>query len=135
MSARETLGRWRSRLATRQAGADQPSPAVFPEAAGSAMPFGDPLAPQGFASHEERRVVVITRQGCHLCEQAIATLEQVAPGQWSAVDVDLDEQLRNRYTDHVPVTFVDGHLVAYWTLDEGLLRRALAGDRPAPPAL
>lgn len=81
------------------------------------------------------RVVVVTRQGCHLCEQALQTVAQVADGQWAAVDVDTDEALREKYTNHVPVTFVDGHLVAYWTLDEEVLRRSLAGHRPVPPSL
>lgn len=74
------------------------------------------------------RVVVLGREGCHLCQQAIEVVEQqCAPGQWVVVDVDQHPQLRERWTDHVPVTFVNGQLVAYWTLDPDVLADALAG--------
>ncbi|GAB2489502.1 hypothetical protein GCM10027030_24570 [Luteococcus sediminum] len=41
--------------------------------------------------------------------------------------------LRERFTHHVPVTFVHGRMLAYWALDEGLLRRALRGEPVEPP--
>jgi hypothetical protein len=42
-----------------------------------------------------------------------------------AVDVDADETLRSTYTDHVPVTFVDGREFSVWVLDADRLRAAL----------
>ena len=75
------------------------------------------------------RVVVLTRQGCHLCDDAIAVIETVCRERdvpWQAVDVDSEPELRAQYTDHVPVTFVDGEQLALWTLDETRLRAALA---------
>lgn len=47
------------------------------------------------------------------------------------VDVDDDAMLRSRYTDHVPVVFVDGQLHGYWFVDPEALRSALAGE-PRP---
>lgn len=80
------------------------------------------------------RVVVLTRTGCHLCGEAEATATAVcgaAGVAWQAIDVDTDEKLRARYTDHVPVTFVDQQLLSYWFLDGEALRTALAAD-PRP---
>ncbi|NHB85471.1 hypothetical protein G7085_14910 [Tessaracoccus sp. HDW20] len=51
---------------------------------------------------------------------------------WRAIDVDTDEQLRAKYTDHVPVTFVDQELLGYWFVDEVALRAALANGTPDP---
>ena len=74
------------------------------------------------------RVVVITRDGCHLCTEALATVETVCSllgADWLAVDVDADEELRSTYTDHVPVTFVDGRELSIWVLDADVLRASL----------
>jgi len=49
---------------------------------------------------------------------------------WRAVDVDTDESLRAKYTDHVPVTFVDQELLGYWFVDATTLRAALADGTP-----
>ena len=46
------------------------------------------------------------------------------------LDVDTDERLRAKYTDHVPVTFVDGRRLAIWFLDQRQLRDALARLEP-----
>ena len=45
---------------------------------------------------------------------------------WRIVDVDSDPELSAEYTDHVPVTFVDGVRHAIWFLDADALRAALA---------
>lgn len=50
--------------------------------------------------------------------------------EWRAVDVDTDERLRVRYTDHVPVTFVDQQLLSRWFVDGAALRAALTGGVP-----
>lgn len=75
------------------------------------------------------RVRILTRVGCHLCTDAVATAARVCAefGEaYAEVDVDGDPGLREAYTDHVPVTFVDGQRLAYWFLDEAKLRAALA---------
>ena len=75
------------------------------------------------------RVLLLTRRGCHLCVEAEAAVRRTAADlgvTWRAVDVDTDERLRARFTDHVPVTFVDGAQFAIWFLDPGALRAALA---------
>lgn len=47
---------------------------------------------------------------------------------WQAVDVDDDGALRTKFTDHVPVTFVDQRPLSYWFLDESRLRDSLQGE-------
>nr|WP_269779452.1 glutaredoxin family protein [Propioniciclava soli] len=74
------------------------------------------------------RVVVVTREGCHLCDDALVAVETVCRERgisWQAVDVDADPELRARYTDHVPVTFVDGAQHSLWFVDAGRLREAV----------
>lgn len=80
----------------------------------------------------EPRVVVLTREGCHLCDEAIAVVAAVCAETgdgWSTRDVDADPELRRRYTDEVPVTFVDGNQHDYWRVDPVRLRAALAGRK------
>ncbi|MFT3876783.1 MAG: glutaredoxin family protein [Propioniciclava sp.] len=77
----------------------------------------------------DARVVVLVRQGCHLCDDALTIIEPVcrdAHASWQTVDVDSDPDLRARYTDHVPVTFVDGVQHALWFVDAERLAAALA---------
>lgn len=80
------------------------------------------------------RVVVITRVGCHLCDEALAIAEQVCAGlgvPWAAKDVDSDPALLDLYSDHVPVTTVDGRLLSYWFLTAADLAAALSTE-PSP---
>lgn len=75
------------------------------------------------------RVVVLVREGCHLCEAALAVVEAVAQetgDTWTTVDIDTDPVLAQRWTDEVPVTFVDGRQHDFWRVDPERLRAALA---------
>jgi glutaredoxin len=80
------------------------------------------------------RVLVLTRAGCHLCDQAIEVVAKVCAETGEAYatrDVDEDPDLRQAYTDQVPVTFVDGAQHDFWRVDPVRLRAALARPRPA----
>jgi glutaredoxin len=84
-----------------------------------------------FAARTER-VVVLTRQGCHLCDEAIAQVAAVCAetGETYAVlDIDSDPELQRRYTEQVPVTFVDGTQHDFWRVDPVRLKAALSGTR------
>jgi glutaredoxin len=51
--------------------------------------------------------VLYTRKGCHLCDDAHAEL--VRHGlQPRVVDIDEDPEWKDRYTDCVPVVWIDG---------------------------
>lgn len=76
----------------------------------------------------DARVVVFTREGCHLCavaeEQVAATCAETGD-TWVRVDIDADPDLRERFTEQVPVTFVDGAQHDFWRVDPIRLRTAL----------
>jgi glutaredoxin len=69
-------------------------------------------------------VILYTRRGCHLCDDALALLRRhgLSP---SEVDIDDDPQLRERYDTCVPVVEIDGQVRFRGRVDELLLRRLL----------
>ncbi len=75
------------------------------------------------------QVVLYTRQGCHLCDDALAVLQRQGLHP-SLVDIDTDAELRSRYDCCVPVVEIDGRERFRGRVDERLLRRLLAGHRP-----
>lgn len=84
-----------------------------------------------FAARAER-VVVLTRQGCHLCDEAIAQVAAVCAetGEaYAVLDIDSDPDLQRRYTEQVPVTFVDGVQHDFWRVDPVRLKAALLRSR------
>lgn len=77
----------------------------------------------------DHRVVLVTRQGCHLCETAEQSLRRLAGElgfDYGEVDVDASPLLRDEYGDRVPVILVDGREHGYWRVEEARLRSALA---------
>jgi glutaredoxin len=75
-----------------------------------------------------RDVVVYSRKGCHLCEivkESLSKLERRGGFQWREVDVDTDENLRRRFTDEVPVVFIDGRKAFKYRMDEQEFLRKL----------
>jgi glutaredoxin len=73
-------------------------------------------------------VVVYSRKGCHLCDVVKETLTQaqdVADFRWREVDIDTDAELRRKYTDEVPVVFIDGQKAFKYRMDGREFLRAL----------
>ena len=76
-----------------------------------------------------RTVELLSREGCHLCDDARRLVERVtaeARLTFTETDVDTDPMLRAEYGDLVPVVRVDGKELGYWRIDEGRLRKALS---------
>jgi glutaredoxin len=73
----------------------------------------------------ERSLVLYTRAGCHLCDQAALVLRRHGLA-FAAVDIDQNEELRSRYDQCVPVVVIDGKERFRGRIDELLLRRLLA---------
>jgi glutaredoxin len=74
------------------------------------------------------RVTLYSRPGCHLCDDARAVIEAVCAELGEAYDevsIDDDPELRERFTDEVPVTFVDGRQHDFWRVSPDRLRAAL----------
>ena len=57
------------------------------------------------------RIVLVTRQGCHLCEEALRLLQEL-DAQPELADVDADDELHRLYDFRVPCVLIDGAVVA-----------------------
>ncbi len=69
-------------------------------------------------------VVLVTRQGCHLCDDALASLRSLG-FEPELRDVDADDQLHALYDWRVPVVMVDGRVIAEGKVDRDNLRKVL----------
>jgi glutaredoxin len=69
-------------------------------------------------------VVLYTRQGCHLCDDAKAVLQAEGLGA-REVDVDSDPDQREKYGECVPVVVIDGKVRFRGRVNRVLLRRLL----------
>ena len=71
-------------------------------------------------------VVLYTRAGCHLCDDAEQLLRRhgLAP---RLVDIDADAALRERFTTCVPVVEIDGRVRFRGRVNVILLKRVLDG--------
>ena len=77
----------------------------------------------------DHRVTLITRAGCHLCEEAETALRRLAGElgfDYCELDVDGDAARRDEYSDRVPVILIDGKEHGYWRLEEPRFLAALA---------
>jgi len=68
---------------------------------------------------------LVTREGCHLCDDAVAALRELG-AEFEAVDVDRDPELARLYDFRVPVLLDRDHVLAEGRLDRDRLRAALA---------
>jgi len=73
------------------------------------------------------KVLLMTREGCHLCDEALQLLRDLGI-EPELADVDADARLYELYDWRVPVVLVDGRIVAEGKLKRAELERAL---RPA----
>ena len=75
------------------------------------------------------RVLLLSRPGCHLCDDARAVIERVA-GElgvcWEERDITASPRDMAEYWDKIPVTFVDGVQIDFWRISEPRLRGVLA---------
>jgi glutaredoxin len=69
-------------------------------------------------------VVLVTRQGCHLCDEALSALKALGV-EPELRDVDADDALYALYDWRVPVVVADGRVVAEGRIDRDGLRKAL----------
>jgi hypothetical protein len=74
-------------------------------------------------------VVVFSRPGCHLCDEALAALVALrAEGyrfELREVDIESEELLFKRLLERIPVVEIDGRLVSELVLDESAVRARL----------
>jgi glutaredoxin len=70
------------------------------------------------------RIVLVTRAGCHLCDDALALLHQLDIDP-EVADVDSDDELHRLYDFRVPVVLIDGVVVAEGRISRESLETAL----------
>ncbi|MEP6758824.1 MAG: glutaredoxin family protein [Actinomycetota bacterium] len=75
-------------------------------------------------------VVLYSRPGCHLCDQARAVIEAVRarnPFFFEEVDIEADDALVRDYGMRIPVVSVDGEELFEISVDPTALRTAVGG--------
>jgi glutaredoxin len=76
----------------------------------------------------EARVTLLTKPGCHLCDDARAVIAAVCAELgvgWAERDITADPEDYRRYVDSIPVTLVDGAEHDFLRVSADRLRRAL----------
>lgn len=75
---------------------------------------------------------VLVKEGCHLCADALAVVEEVCTAlgaPWRVIHGEDQPELLERHADEVPVLFVDGVQRDFWRIDPTRLERLLRADR------
>jgi glutaredoxin len=75
-----------------------------------------------------KTVTLYGRPGCHLCDDARATLQRVRrthPFRLEEVDIETDDALFKRYLERIPVVAIDGEERFELFVDEQALTRTL----------
>jgi glutaredoxin len=74
-------------------------------------------------------VVLYTRAGCHLCEEALAVIERVRARvefEFQQRDIEADDELLKRYLERIPVVAVDGRELFEFFVDEAALQASVS---------
>lgn len=75
-------------------------------------------------------ITLLSRPGCHLCEDARAVIAGVAADLgvgWDERDITQSATDMAQYADMIPVTLIDGIQHDFWRVSEERLRVALLG--------
>jgi hypothetical protein len=75
-----------------------------------------------------RTITLMSRPGCHLCDEARAVISRVADDlgvTWTERDITESQEDLRDYGEMIPVTLIDGVQHDFWRVDERRLRRAL----------
>ena len=75
-----------------------------------------------------RTITLLSRPGCHLCDEARAVISRVAAElrvPWTERDITRSEEDLRAYGEMIPVTLIDGVQHDFWRVSENRLRKAL----------
>ena len=81
-----------------------------------------------WSSASDVRVVIVGRPGCHLCEQAEATVAQVCATRgigYRVLSIEDDPTLADEFAEYIPVVLVDGIRHDFFRVDPTRLAAAL----------
>lgn len=88
-----------------------------------------PAAPGDPSWVAMKNVVVYSRPGCHLCEEALEAIVALHGEGYRfelvEVDIESDEGLLRRMLERIPVIEIDGRVVSELILDEAAVRARL----------
>ena len=70
------------------------------------------------------RLVLVTRQGCHLCDEALRLLRTLGH-EPELADVDADDRLHDLYDWRLPVVLLDDRVVAEGRITSEQMARAV----------
>lgn len=73
-------------------------------------------------------ITLLSRPGCHLCEEARSVIARVAAELgvgWDERDITESATDAAQYSDMIPVTLIDGIQHDFWRVSEQRLRAAL----------
>jgi glutaredoxin len=76
------------------------------------------------------KVTLLSRPGCHLCDEARSVIARVTAElgvEWEERDITRRPEDLARYSEMIPVTFIDGVQHDFWRVSEKRLRDALRG--------
>ena len=74
------------------------------------------------------RLTLLTKPGCHLCDDAREIVLQIAGERGLEVErrnILESEELRVQYAEEIPVVLIDDRVHTIWRVDPERLRRAL----------
>ena len=77
-------------------------------------------------------VTVFSRHGCHLCEDAVNTLEELVPELSFEIQVKFIDgvvELEKLYGEQVPVIHIDGEHHDFWKVDPVRFKTSLERHR------
>lgn len=78
-------------------------------------------------------VTLYARAGCHLCDDALALLQKLAPRyrfRIQVIDIESDDDLLRRYLFEIPVIAIDGEEIAKAPITRTALETTLARTLP-----
>jgi glutaredoxin len=86
------------------------------------------------AGRRFQTLVLYTRRGCHLCDEAHALLSCYAEylPEIVEVDIDADPATREKFNSCVPVVEIDGRIRFRGRVSEPMLQRLIEGTPPVP---
>lgn len=75
------------------------------------------------------RLRIYSKPDCHLCEEAKHVLDKVAAefhATVEVIDIEQDKEAYEKYSDEIPVIFVDDVKLFKYRVDEKKLRKVLS---------
>lgn len=86
----------------------------------------------GESSAGTPQIVLYTKPGCHLCDEAKAVLQglrETLAFELQEIDITADPALSEAFSNEIPVGYIDGRKIFKYRIDPALIRRRLQRRR------